>query len=182
MSIADGRFRLQKTSEYRNASVVLLLANDPNGILLYFIKRVARDRDKHSGQIAFPGGKSDDTDVSLKMTAQRELHEELGVEPSQYQTIGELTPLLVPVSKFHIHPYIFYANQPLRIVPQVEEVDLYFSEYLTGITQLKIQRKRITTAHGFTIPDAPYFDIKGYTVWGATAMILSEFKDLLLDV
>jgi 8-oxo-dGTP pyrophosphatase MutT (NUDIX family) len=147
--------------------------NEPHFIM---IKR-ASDESVHSGQIAFPGGKYEDTDSSLIYTAIRESQEEIGLIPSTVEVIGQLSDLYIPPSNFMVTPFIGFLKQKPEFIIN-EEVDkvLIFSlsELLNPLirTEQEIQHRKV-------LFKVPCFKLGGETVWGATAMMLAEFIELL---
>ncbi len=158
--------------------VILFLKNDKLYLLL--TKRSAKLK-KHRGQISFPGGKMDEIDENLLQTALREAKEEVGFD-SNSEIIGSLTPLLIPITSFHVHQYVTYCEQlpPLKTNPdEVEElIEMPISEFMKA-ENIKSKQFGITTSGRKII--APYYDINGFEVWGATAMMISELIELLFS-
>ena len=105
----------------KQSAVLILLYPKENNTHLVFIER-AIDGKAHSGQIAFPGGKKENTDKNYIETALREANEEVGVNTSNIEIIGEITQLYVPVSNFIIQPVVAFTNQKPTFVPQQSEV------------------------------------------------------------
>lgn len=134
----------------------------------------------HSDQIAFPGGRWEESDGSLYFTAQRETLEELGVDPSAYQFVKALTPLYIPPSNFMMHPFVTLATQPVQFTPDPREVVQVFSvsleQFLAPDAVREIPKDTSYQAFG-TVPAFVWDELE---VWGATAMVLSEFREILL--
>lgn len=133
----------------------------------------------HSSQIAFPGGKVEDIDFGLKQTALRETHEEIGIHPNDIHVIRDFTSIYIPPSNFLVHPFLGVSQIELTFTLQEEEV--------AGIIELPlsvllddsiINIKTLETSYSKSI-EVPVFQIEEHTVWGATAMMLSELKDAL---
>ena len=147
---------------------------------MVFIERAAHDLDKHSAQIAFPGGKSEPGDVSLRHTALREAHEEIGLDPSTVEVLGEITPLPIPVSRFKVFPYLAFTRETPVFVPQASEVARIIELPVKDLIAPKvIQSSKMKLSTGQTISNVPIFNIDGTVIWGATAMILSEIVHLV---
>lgn len=158
-------------------SAVLLIVDFPSGIpSITFIKRTVYNG-AHSGQIAFPGGKCDTSlDRTPLDTAIRETIEEIGFCVRKNQIIGELSPLFIPVSDLMVHPFVavvpalVYGRIDYREVEEVFKIpisDLRFDSVKMGIFEGKNYRV-----------EAPYWEAANHKIWGATAMILSEFLEL----
>ena len=135
----------------------------------------------HSGQISFPGGKFDKNDSSLKETALRECGEELGITIDLKKDIFALTPLYIPPSNFIVTPYLAYENFYPKFNPDSREVALHMEISIEELNKLKIENKFLRNEYGneYSIPCYIY---KRHIIWGATAMILSEFKSLLASL
>lgn len=132
----------------------------------------------HGGQIALPGGQREGQE-SLQETALREAHEEVGLRPNQVHLLGQLTKLYTPPSNFCIYPFVGFISERPSFEPDLVEVAEIIEtplELLQNPTSFKQER--------WTFPDEmqreiPFFDVFGHKVWGATAMILSEFLALI---
>ncbi len=136
-------------------------------------------RGTHSGQISFPGGRHEQTDPDLEYTALRETFEEVGVPPEQVEVIGRLTNLFIPPSNFMVSPFLGIADQRPRFVPDPLEVDQILEVELQAFFNPRNKvMKTIDLSTGFSL-DTPCFSINGYTIWGATAMMISEFLEIL---
>ena len=163
-----------------NAAVCIVILSCHEKQKIIFIKRTIYDG-HHSGQISFPGGKEEKSDNSLYETARRECFEEIGIKLSQQHYLGKLSPLFIPVSGFMVYPFVFYypciEEKEFIIDTQEVEYPVFFNlnelliPDLLKTTKIKLEKSRIISA--------PYYDIKNEIVWGATAMILSEFIEIL---
>ncbi len=162
---------------YRQSAVAILLYEKNDQIHLPLTKRHAYDG-KHSGQISFPGGKQDDKDESLMHTALRELREETGIT-GHVEVIGGLTPIYIPVSNFYVEPYIVWHRESITFSPDAREVQSLIE---LDIDLLKsdeiVVTEGIVNGDGYQLK-TPYFNVRGEIVWGATAMILNEFRKLI---
>ncbi len=134
------------------------------------------NRGPHSGQISFPGGGVEKQDSNLTDTALREAQEEVGIYPDQVEILGKLTPLYIPVSNSLVHPFVGYSDIPPNYVLDPTEVQSVIEASFADFLNPDILKHRdLKVGRGLTLKDVPYFDINGYVVWGATAMMLSEF-------
>lgn len=168
---------------YRKSGVAVLLTPVNEQIHCVLMKRSIHPGNPHSGQISFPGGKKEDFDKNLEATARRETSEEIGVNLNIDELLGKLTPIFIPVSKFSVQPYVYFKQGPLEFTPDPLEVDKVFTFETNELLRTDIiQRKSIQLSQGYSQKDVPFFDIQGETVWGATAMILSELRQLLLRI
>ncbi len=158
--------------------IIMFLKNDRVHLLL--TKRSNKLK-KHRGQISFPGGKMDEIDQNLMQTALREAKEEIGFDINS-QIIGSLTPLLIPITSFHVHQYVTFCEKLPQLKTNPDEVqeiiEVPISEFLK-IENIKSKQFGITTSGRKII--APYYDVCGVEVWGATAMMISELLTLLFS-
>jgi len=135
----------------------------------------------HSGQISLPGGRRE-TDETLQATALRETYEEVGVLAQTITIIGALTPLYTPPSNFCIHPFVgSVTHRPNFKADPIEVAELIESP-LNLLRDPTIHQKEVWTFPNGIQNRVPYFDILGHKVWGATAMILSEFLMIIQDI
>jgi 8-oxo-dGTP pyrophosphatase MutT (NUDIX family) len=172
--------KMPPNAQTRTSGVLLLLFPVNSELFSALIQR-PDGKSVHSGQISFPGGKSERTDHSVIDTALREAHEEIGIDPSQVKIIGNISTLYIPPSNYIIHPVIGYTStQPVYTIQpsEVKKVIEYPVSMLLDASRLK--RKAFHVREDITF-NAPYFDINGNVVWGATAMILSEFAEILKE-
>jgi 8-oxo-dGTP pyrophosphatase MutT (NUDIX family) len=162
----------------KKSAVMILLFPDDHHIKTVFIERPIYDG-VHSGQVAFPGGKFEETDVELQQTALRETFEEIGVDPDKIEIIGQLTDLYINPSNFLVSPFIGYINEPPDFVADAREVQKIVVYNLFDLSNEAIRsEKEITFSEGFKLK-TPYYDIEGLTVWGATAMMISELNAVI---
>ncbi len=146
-----------------------------------YIQRTVHEKDRHSGQISFPGGQVEKLDVDLRHTALRELLEETGIEAHNHQILGSLTSLYIPVSNFQVHPFVIGLPTKPSVFKQDDEVDDIFGYGIYRLLNLPILYKTISGGE-FTIKRAPYFDLDGRTLWGATAMMTNELLEVIRSI
>ena len=148
--------------------LVLIVRNSYNGV--------------HSSQIAFPGGKYELFDQNFEITALRETQEEIGVNLDKIEVIMPFTSIYIPPSNFMVYPFLGICTEELIFIPDPKEVagiiELPLTELLSDDLLIHTQ---IENSYAKTIR-TPAFKIEGHIVWGATAMMLSELKEVLKKV
>lgn len=136
----------------------------------------------HSAQVGFPGGKLEPDDDSLEHAALRETYEEIGVPVHDIEVISALTEVYIPPSNFYVQPYLGFSNKTPRFIKDENEVEAIIEISLGHfIDDNMVISKRVSTSYKVEV-EVPAFSLNGHVVWGATAMILSEIKDLLKQV
>jgi len=168
-------FRLYPALKYRPAAVLALFYPDDERWKTVLIERIVYDG-VHSGQIAFPGGKKDQEDTTLEATALREAEEELAIPQSEVKIVRSLQPVKIPVSRFIVHPFIGYMPRRPHFVPQPAEVKSIIEMPLETLVKTPWHRKtRLFKGKEWPVIYLPY---NGYEIWGATAMVIAEIRDL----
>jgi len=134
----------------------------------------------HSGQVSFPGGRQEEGDADLVATALREYSEETGAASAGIEVLGALTPVYIPPSRSLVTPYIGIAQQAGTFAPDPSEVAELIEAPLSLLLRDDILRRREQhiAIMGRSV-EIPYFDVQGRVVWGATAMMLAELRELL---
>ena len=132
----------------------------------------------HSGQISFPGGKQEEHDADSLETALRETHEEIGIPPDKVSHLGALTNLYIPKSNFIVFPQVGWMQEEPSFVPDPLEVDEIIEVSLDALLDESCV-KAFTFQSGDTMASAPYYDVSGKRIWGATAMIMSEILEVV---
>jgi 8-oxo-dGTP pyrophosphatase MutT (NUDIX family) len=166
----------------RKAAVLMLIFPKNGEWHLVLTERTGNENDPHSRQISFPGGSAEAADVDLAATALRETHEEIGVEPSVIQLIGAMTDVYIPVSNFHVQPFLAWTNAPPQYQPQETEVKTVIETPLSVLkNEANWKVKDIRVSAQYDLKNVPYFDVFGNAVWGATAMMISELLEMLRD-
>lgn len=162
----------------RNSSVLILLFEKDHQIHFPLIRRTTYPG-SHSGQISLPGGKAEPCDGSICDTALRETEEELGIPSKSIEIIGQLSSLYIPVSNFNVQPFIGWWHQPQPYCPDAREVEHIIE---MPVKQLINQDCPQTFSQLINNQEvvSPFYQHEDNIIWGATAMILSEFRELLL--
>jgi len=136
----------------------------------------------HSAQIGFPGGKFEDEDVNLEATALRETEEEVGVPREVVSVIKELTEIYIPPSNFFVQPFLAITAKTPNFIAQEEEVEALIEVPLSHFMDDALLTTKVLTTSYATNIDVPAFLLNGHIVWGATAMMLSEVRELIKRV
>ncbi len=156
----------------RESAVLILFYPSENNIFMPLILRPQYDG-VHGGQMAFPGGRAEKEDENLERTALREAQEEIGVRVSDVQVLGKLTKLYIPPSNFHVQPVIGFMSRKPEFYPDPKEVDKVIEISIEEMKNPSIIGRKVLNVRGIEI-DTPFYDILDTTVWGATAMMISE--------
>ena len=166
----------------REAGVLIVFfEKSPGGFHILFIRRgSSHDQDKHAGQIGFPGGKKEPGDKDMMYTAMREAEEEVGIDLSQVDVLGPLSPLFITVSKYLVHPFVAYSRTEPQLTRQESEIEEILELPLAEFrSPSAIQETKIQLSAGITLNHVPCFQIEGHIIWGATAMIMNELLDVM---
>ena len=160
-------------------SAVLILLYEKNSKVYFPLTQRRSYKGVHSGQVSLPGGKLEVDDIDLSHTAIRETHEEIGINKNQIQLVGQLTDLYIPPSNHHVHPYVGFLDDIPNFTKDDYEVEELLETPLENLLDDSIiSETKINIGNGLRIK-TPYFDLHNRVVWGATAMILNEFKELV---
>ncbi len=136
----------------------------------------------HSGQISFPGGRREKSDRSITETALRETQEEIGVEPAAVDVTGKLTDLYIPPSNYIVSPVVGLMHEKPLFTADEKEVDRILEIPVNVFFDDRfIENVPINMSSGECIK-TPCFLFNGHIIWGATAMILSEFKEMFANI
>ncbi len=156
---------------------VLILLYPHNGELHFPLMKRVEDGLVHSGQISLPGG-SQEAGESLRQTALREACEEIGAACDGVEVIGELTTIYIPPSNFLVTPTIGYVDRRPEFRLDSREVAELIEVPLTMLFDPMVVKREPWTLRGMQV-EVPFYQIGPHKVWGATAMILSEFGMVL---
>ena len=159
---------------------VLLLLYCKNNAWHVVLTRRRENLQSHAGQISFPGGRRE-AQESLAATALRETHEEVGIPPAGVRLLGQLTTLYIPPSDFEVHPFVGWHSQPVTMHPDPAEVAEILEVPLAHLLDPATQQSEQWELRGMAV-EVPFYQVGPHKVWGATAMMLSEFMERLRAV
>lgn len=162
----------------REAGVLALIYPDDDPHLVLTVRR--DDLPDHPGQVSFPGGQRE-AGETLPETALREAHEEVDLPPEPVHLLGALTPLFVPPSNFCVHPFVGVIDHVPSLRPTDREVGNILHVPIAHLLAPDTRVVETWTLHGRDI-DVPFYRVDDYTVWGATAMMLSELLCCIREV
>ena len=158
----------------RRSAVLMAFGQTAQGPGILLIKRAA-DLRNHAGQVAFPGGASDPTDLDATATALREAQEEVGLDPSSVEPLATLPTLFLPPSRFLVSPVLAWwvTPHPVRPVDTGEVADVA----VLPVAELADPANRFRVGHpsGYV---GPGFETRGWFVWGFTAALVDRLLDL----
>ncbi|MBA3302226.1 MAG: CoA pyrophosphatase [Thermoleophilaceae bacterium] len=153
-----------------DAAVLVPLYLDAGDLHAVFTKR-RDDLRRHAGEISFPGGRQDELDEDLRLTALREAHEEIGLAPQDVEIVGALEPVGTFVTNYKIHPFVGVIEPGHAWIPQPSEVEvileLSLPEVVEGFEMKRLARKGVPIK-------TPTYTVRGELVWGATARIVEH--------
>lgn len=136
----------------------------------------------HSAQVGFPGGKHELEDSSLEITALRETNEEVGVPINDIKVLKAMTEVYIPPSNFTVYPFLGIATKTPQFLKQDDEVEDLIEVAMKDLVNDQFATSQLIMTSLQKEVEVPAFQLNGHLVWGATAMMLSEIKDLLKTV
>lgn len=168
----------------RTASVLIPLIKTADQWQILFIRRANDERDRHSGQVAFPGGATEEEDNSSTDTALRETEEEIGLTPDRIKIIAELADYYT-ISHYRVTPVVGIVQWPSNLRLETSEVARAFLmplDWLKDEANYTLRaRSDMDTKTAQRHPIIVYNDYDGETLWGATARMTMNFIKALDD-
>ncbi|GAA3529373.1 CoA pyrophosphatase [Zobellella aerophila] len=154
------------------AAVLLPLQEGERGLELILTRR-SRHLRHHPGQVSFPGGRVEETDISLWHTALRESEEEIGLDPSLCQPLGRLRAQYT-VSGFALTPFVGLVDASARFTANPAEVEEVFQVPLEYLLDLR-RHHLFTLRRRGRLHTVCFIRWQGIWVWGITAAVLHQF-------
>ena len=170
---------LDQKSNAKKSAVMMLFFVD-NAELHMIVIRRSNYVGIHAGQIAFPGGRYEEEDGDVEVTAFREIEEEIGITHDKIELLGRLSDIYVQPSNFLISIFVGFLNEKPVYHRQEREVaeviEIPFREFFD---ENVIKYKDFYVGSLKASANAPYFDVANVEIWGASAMVIHEFLDII---
>jgi 8-oxo-dGTP pyrophosphatase MutT (NUDIX family) len=165
----------------KKAAVLALFYPNKQGETCFLLTLRASYKGTHSSQISFPGGRFEKGDNNLKDTALRETFEEVGVDAGEVEIIKQFSNVYIPPSNFLATPFMGYLNHMPSFTVNHEVASTISVLVSDLLSELNLSSTNLSTSYSKNI-EVPCFVLNDYIVWGATAMMLGEIRDLLLKL
>lgn len=170
---------IEKPDEVKLSAVGVHLFEKESKLCFILIERSEYDG-HHSKQIAFPGGKKELFDKDLEETARRESIEEINIHMKNAKLIGQITPVYIPVSNFEVYPFLYWHEQiPSYDSSSLEVNDIFIVNCSDLLNDENLSEIDIEISKNSKLKKVPCFRLQNKIVWGATALILSEIREIL---
>ena len=168
-----------KIKNAKRAGVIALFYPDRDSQTKFALILRKTYKGVHSAQIGFPGGKYEEQDKNIEQTALRETYEEIGVSVANIEICKALTEVYIPPSNFYVNPFFAITRITPNFIKQDEEVEDIIEILLEDfLDDNKVIETSVSTSYSRAI-EVPAFELNDHIIWGATAMMLSEIKDML---
>mgnify|MGYP001960325742 FL=1 len=162
----------------KQASVGIIVFKENNKLFFLLTKRT-ENVEHHKGQVSLPGGAIDRNETA-KNASLRETNEEIGIDSSTLESLGQLSSLYTPVSYFNIHVFLWYSKVQPQIKINNSEVDQVYKISLDELIDNNLVSNTPINKSGFEI-NVPAYNFNECICWGATAMIITELKDIISE-
>ena len=176
-SITEKAFIPPKDAKQASVSIILF---EENNQLFFLLTKRTENVEHHKGQVSLPGGAIEKNESAMDASL-RETYEEIGINPSTLKILGELSSLYTPVSYFNIHVFLWYSNIKPDIKIDNNEVDKVYKISFDELSDDNLVSHTPISKSGMKI-NVPAYHFNECICWGATAMILTELKDLIIDL
>ncbi len=172
----------QQGKTQRKAAVLIPFLRIEDSWHILFIRRSIIENDMHSGQVAFAGGKHEESDPSLIATALRETHEEIGIHPDDVTVLGTLNPHFT-ISKFEVTPVVATLDWPYELTLEPSEVSHAFTlplEWLADENNREVRYRQLPNV-AEPVPVLYFKEYEGELLWGATARMTDSLIKTLIN-
>lgn len=174
--VADAPERqLVAPSDASNSSVLIPLLSNAEQEMEMILTLRSKKID-HGGEISFPGGRTEEGETATE-AALRETHEEIGIHPESVTVLGTLSKLYVSASNNYVTPVVGFIDHLPELHINPAEVAETFTVELDSLANKKNLTVEQWNRKEYTY-HVPFWDVHRVPLWGATAMILSEFLEL----
>ena len=173
-SITEKAFIPPKDAKPASVSIILFQENNQ---LFFLLTKRTDNVEHHKGQVSLPGGAIDKNETA-KNASLRETNEEIGIDSSTLESLGQLSSLYTPVSYFNIHVFLWYSKISPQIKINDNEVDQVYKISLDELIDHNVVSNTPINKSGFKI-NVPAYHFEKCICWGATAMIITELKDII---
>ena len=163
-----------KMDSYLIKAAVFIILFHLNGELFVILNRRSNSVGTHKGEICFPGGKMEKDDPDLMHTALRELREEMGILPGEIEVFGSISSVQTNTG-FDITPFVGYISYPYHCEINKDEVESVIEFPINRVFDENFERSPAYES------EYPVFEYNTHVVFGATARILSDFYDLIIE-
>jgi len=169
-------------ADFPEAGILVLVTRNSQSPSIILTRR-AQHMNTHKGQVAFPGGKFDEEDVTLQQTALRECHEEIGVAAHHIEIIGQLSQV-VSLHGIRVTPFVGLIDESVSFTPNLDELDSIF-KVPTSFFNDAIPKRRDKMTYrdiALSVPSYDYqWDDETYEIWGLSAIVLVELMNIAFD-
>jgi 8-oxo-dGTP pyrophosphatase MutT (NUDIX family) len=159
-----------------DAAVLVPLYLDAAGALHAVFTRRRDDLRRHPGEISFPGGRQDDDETDLRITALREAHEEIGLPPDAVELVGALQPTPTIATNYAVYPFVGLIEPGHVWTPSAGEVaevlELSLADLRDGYERKRLMRRGVPFR-------TDVYLVGESLIWGATARMLGDLLDRL---
>ena len=169
-------------ADFPEAGVLVLVTKNTQSPSIILTRR-AQHMSTHKGQVAFPGGKYDEEDITLEQTALRECHEEIGVESQHIEIVGQLSQV-VSLHGIRVTPFVGLVDESVSFTPNLDELDSIFKVPTEFFNEATPKRRDKMTYRDIALSVPSYdFHHQGeiYEIWGLSAIVAVELMNIAFD-
>lgn len=170
----------EHSSSYLHAAVLVPLLEEKQELYVLFTQRT-HHVEHHKGQISFPGGSVDESDMTLEETALREAYEEIGLPKEQVEILGRIDDAKTLSSNFVVHPIVGRIVTPFDFLLNPGEVERIITVPLHVFHPDHVGAKSDQVQWNGTTYKTPAFEYRGHVIWGATARIMENLLSAISD-